>query len=166
MSRREELMEMTVAELRKMAPSLGVKNCRQYKKPELVEQILKADGGKNSIEVEEVSEEASSEVSDTNVPEESGEETVIIDVERKVPYIEQAEIGTMVAFVLPNGKVKSAKLINRSVKNRKIKVETSYGKQFVVSYDDVVWVRTNDRWPRGVYNMLKGNVATEVRRHG
>ena len=144
-------MEMTVAELRKMAPSLGVKNCRQYKKPELVEQILKAE---NNIEVEEVSDV---------VPEE--EETVVIDVERKVPYIEQAEIGTMVAFTLPNGKVKSAKLINRSVKNRKIKLETSYGKQFVVSYDDVVWVRTNDRWPRGVYNMLKGNVATEVR-HG
>ena len=154
MNRREQLMEMTVAELRKMAPSLGVKNCRQYKKPELVEQILKAE---NSVEVEEVS--------DIDVPEESGEETVIIDMERKVPYIEQAEIGTMVAFMLPNGKVKSAKLINRSVKNRKIKVETSYGKQFVVSYDDVVWVRTNDRWPRGVYNMLKGNVATEVR-HG
>lgn len=152
MNRREQLMEMTVAELRKMAPSLGVKNCRQYKKPELVEQILKAE---NSIEVEEVSDV---------VPEES-EETIVIDVERKVPYIEQAEIGTMVAFTLPNGKVKSAKLINRSVKNRKIKVETSYGKQFVVSYDDVVWVRTNDRWPRGVYNMLKGNVATEVR-HG
>lgn len=151
MNRREQLMEMTVAELRKMAPSLGVKNCRQYKKPELVEQILKAE---NSIEVEEVSDV---------IPEE--EETVVIDVERKVPYIEQAEIGTMVAFMLPNGKVKSAKLINRSVKNRKIKVETSYGRQFVVSYDDVVWVRTNDRWPRGVYNMLKGNVATEVR-HG
>lgn len=154
MNRREQLMEMTVAELRKMAPSLGVKNCRQYKKSELVEQILKAE---NSVEVEEVS--------DTDVPDESGEETIIIDMERKVPYIEQAEIGTMVAFMLPNGKVKSAKLINRSVKNRKIKVETSYGKQFVVSYDDVVWVRTNDRWPRGVYNMLKGNVATEVR-HG
>jgi len=157
-NRREQLMEMTVVELRKMAPSLGVKNCRQYKKPELVEQILKAE---NSIEVEEVTDE----VSDVDVPEESSEETVVIDVERKVPYIEQAEIGTMVAFVLPNGKVKSAKLINRSVKNRKIKVETSYGKQFVISYDDVVWVRTNDRWPRGVYNMLKGNVATEVR-HG
>ena len=154
MNRREQLMEMTVAELRKMAPSLGVKNCKQYKKSELVEQILKAE---NSIEVEEVS--------DIDVPEESGEETVVIDVERKVPYIEQAEIGTMVAFMLPNGKVKSAKLINRSVKNRKIKVETSYGKQFVVPYDDVVWVRTNDRWPRGVYNMLKGNVTTEVR-HG
>lgn len=153
MNRREQLMEMTVAELRKMAPSLGIKNCRQYKKPELVEQILKAE---NSIEVEEVSD---------IIPEESIEETVVIDVERKVPYIEQAEIGTMVAFTLPNGKVKSAKLINRSVKNRKIKVETSYGKQFVVSYDDVVWVRTNNRWPRGVYNMLKGNVATEVR-HG
>lgn len=165
MNRKEELMEMTVAELRKMAPSLGVKNCRQYKKPELVEQILKAEGGNDSIEVEEVS----SEVSDIDVPEvygDASEETVVIDVERKVPYIEQAEIGTMVAFILPNGKVKSAKLINRSVKNRKIKVETSYGKQFVVPYDNVIWVRTNDRWPRGVYNMLKGNVATEVRRHG
>lgn len=160
MNRREQLMEMTVAELRKMAPSLGVKNCRQYKKSELVEQILKAENHTDDVEAEDVEVTEVSEVSAND-----GNETIVIDVERKVPYIEQAEIGTMVAFMLPNGKVKSAKLINRSVKNRKIKVETSYGKQFVVSYDDVVWVRTNDRWPRGVYNMLKGNVATEVR-HG
>ena len=159
MNRREQLMEMTVAELRKMAPSLGVKNCRQYKKSELVEQILKAENHTDDIGVEDV------EVIEVSEASANDNETVVIDVERKVPYIEQAEIGTMVAFMLPNGKVKSAKLITRSVKNRRIKVETSYGKQFVVSYDDVVWVRTNDRWPRGVYNMLKGNVATEVR-HG
>ena len=154
MNRREELMNMTVAELRKMAPSLGVKNCKQYRKPELVEEILKAE---NSLEVKRV------ECDDHN--EDADNDTIVIDMDRKIPYIEQAEMGAMVAFRLPNGKVKSAKLINRSVKNRKVKLETSYGKVFVVKYEDVIWVRTNDRWPRGVYNLLKGNVIVEVE-HG
>lgn len=71
-------------------------------------------------------------------------------------YIENAPIGTLVAFRLPNGKVKSAKIINRSNKQQKLKLETSYGKQFIIPYADVVWVRSTDKWPRGVYNQLKG----------
>jgi hypothetical protein len=35
-------------------------------------------------------------------------------------------------------------------------VETSYGATHVIPFEDVLWVRTGARWPRGVYNMLKG----------
>ena len=35
-------------------------------------------------------------------------------------------------------------------------VETSYGAVSVIPFEDVLWVRTGNRWPRGVYNMLKG----------
>ena len=79
-----------------------------------------------------------------------------INMEQKMQYIENAPIGTLVAFRLPNGKVKSAKIINRSNKQQKLKLETSYGKQFIIPYTDVVWVRSTDKWPRGVYNQLKG----------
>ena len=161
MNRKEQLMEMTVAELRKIAPSLGVKNARSYKKVELVEEILKAE---KSAEVG-VSAEGENKIIDQTGKDENDTSTVVIDIERKVPYIEQAEMGAIIAFTLPNGKVKSAKLINRSTKNKKVKLETSYGKVFIVPYENVIWVRTNDRWPRGVYNMLKGNVTTEVK-HG
>ena len=74
----------------------------------------------------------------------------------KLRYIDNADIGTIVAFRLPGMKAKSAKIIRKSTKNRKFKVETAYGMQFVISYDDVLWVKTNKRWPKGVYLLLKG----------
>lgn len=82
--------------------------------------------------------------------------TYVIDMARKMPYIESAQVGTLVAFRLANGKVKSAKIIKRSTKNRRFMLETEYGAQYVVSYDDIVWVRTTKRWPLGVYKLLKG----------
>lgn len=74
----------------------------------------------------------------------------------KLRYIEEASIGTLLAFRTETGKVKSAMIVNRSTKSKKFKVETKYGLQHVVHFDDVVWVRTNKRWPKGVYNLLKG----------
>ena len=74
----------------------------------------------------------------------------------KLRYIEEAAIGTLLAFRTETGKVKSAMIVNRSTKSKKFKVETKYGQQHVVHFDDVIWVRTNKRWPKGVYNLLKG----------
>lgn len=74
----------------------------------------------------------------------------------KLSYIESAKIGTLVAFKLSSGKVKSAKITNRSSKNRKLKLETEYGAIYIIPYEDIVWVRTGPRWPSGVYKLLKG----------
>lgn len=83
---------------------------------------------------------------------------VDVDMAQKMPYIENIEIGTLVAFRLSNGRVKSAKVTRKSTKNRKLKLETDYGAEYIVSFDDIVWVRTGKRWPRGVYKLLKGLV--------
>ena len=79
-------------------------------------------------------------------------------MEQKMSYIENIEIGTLVAFRLSSGKVKSAKVTRKSTKNRKLKLETDYGAEYIVSFDDIIWVRTGKRWPRGVYRLLKGLV--------
>ena len=84
--------------------------------------------------------------------------SVKVNMEQKMSYIENIDIGTIVAFRLSSGKVKSAKVTRKSTKNRKLKLETDYGAEYIVSYDDVVWVRTGKRWPRGVYKLLKGQV--------
>lgn len=77
--------------------------------------------------------------------------------EEKYKYVSTAEIGVIVAFKDQSGKVRSAKVINKSSSGEKLKVVTAYGKEFVVPYGDVVWVKTGDRWPRGVYDLLKGH---------
>ena len=78
--------------------------------------------------------------------------------ERHNKYVEDVKVGTLVAFKTAPNKAKSAMVVKRSTKNRKLKVQTKYGKEFIISFDDVIWVHTNKRWPRGVYNMLKGKV--------
>jgi len=161
---KEQLTNMKVDELRKLAPTVGVKNARKYKKVELVEAILRASESaedskevsapeKNGIEITQ-SDESKKDTAD--IQEDVKATVPEINMEQKMQYIENAPIGTLVAFRLPNGKVKSAKIINRSNKQQKLKLETSYGKQFVISYIDVIWVRSTKKWPRGVYNQLKG----------
>lgn len=91
--------------------------------------------------------------------------SVLTDEERavnKLGYIEGAKIGTLVAFKTDTGTVKSAMIVKRSTKKRKFKLETKYGAQFIVSFDDILWVRTNKRWPKGVYQLLKGISEEEV----
>lgn len=160
-SKREELSNMLVVDLRNMASTYGIKNVKKYKKQELVDMICEIIDGQVPTVVDEEAEETvaveETEEDDNNieaVTEELSEEEI---AERRMPYVENAPIDTIVAFKLPTGKVKSAKIINRSTKNRKLKVETAYGAQFVIPYDSVIWVKTGTRWPKGVYNLLKGN---------
>ena len=156
-SKREELSNMLVVDLRNMASTYGIKNVKKYKKQELVDMICEIiDGQKPTVVDEEVSvvvEEDDNNIVETETDELSEEEIA----ERRMPYVENAPIDTIVAFKLPTGKVKSAKIINKSTKNRKLKVETAYGAQFIIPYDSVIWVKTGTRWPKGVYNLLKGN---------
>ena len=155
-SKREELGNMLVVDLRNMASTYGIKNVKKYKKQELVDMICEIiDGQTPTVVDEEVSVVV--EEDDNNietVTDELSEEEI---AERRMPYVENAPIDTIVAFKLPTGKVKSAKIINKSTKNRKLKVETAYGAQFIIPYDSVIWVKTGTRWPKGVYNLLKGN---------
>ena len=86
----------------------------------------------------------------------TAEDVPAVDMDRRMQYIESAQVGTLMAFRLPNGKVKSAKVVKKSTKSRRFMLETEYGAQYIVDYGDIVWVRTTKRWPRGVYKLLKG----------
>lgn len=162
---REDLMKMKVDELRKYASSVGVKNSHGFKKADLVEAILTAEKSAQSsnekdAEVEQKidSQKDSAEEAGAGKNENDAADVVNvnIDMERKMPYIEAAAIGTIVAFKVPNtGVLKSAKIVNRSTKNRKLKLETAYKKQYVIKYEDVVWVRAGSRWPTGILKALK-----------
>lgn len=167
---REDLMKMKVDELRKYASSVGVKNSHGYKKAELVEAILAAE---TSAQSSNKDAEVEQQVDNRNERESNAEEmsagksendavnvvSVEVDMEKKMPYIENAPIGAIVAFKMPGtGVLKSAKIINRSTKKRKLKLETVYKKQIVVKYDDIVWVRSGFRWPTGIFKALKEGV--------
>lgn len=162
---KEVLLVKTVKELRDLAKELNISRRWEMTKGELIEAIL---GAKNVKVNEEKNVSAKDEVKVDNqenvvVEEKSEKESAgnkphEINMEQKMQYVEGIEIGTLVAFRLSSGKVKSAKVIRKSTKNRKLKLETDYGAVYIVSYEDVVWVRTGKRWPKGVYRLLKGLV--------
>lgn len=132
----ENLEKKTRDELRAIAKELDIKGRGHMTKEQLVQAIASATGGEAAEALNDVS---------------SGS--------NKMKYVENAEVGTIVAFKLPDGRVKSAKIERRSTSRRKLKLVTQYGAEFVVSYEDIIWVRTTKRWPKGVYNLLKGKVA-------
>lgn len=71
-------------------------------------------------------------------------------------YINNAQVGSIIAFYLPDSSVKSAGIVKKSTRERKFLVRTKYGSKFLISFDDVVWVKTTSWWPKWVYNLLKG----------
>lgn len=167
-ARKEELNKFKQRELAKTATKLGIKGAHDMRKAEIVDAILGAEAVEKTTD--ENNKSAKGEVKTDNhdapINVESGDKVEkgsgSIDMERKMPYIESAQIGTIIAFRMANGKVKSAKIVRRSTKNRQFKVETSYGAQYIVKFDDVVWVRTGKRWPKGVYELFaKGQVVED-----
>lgn len=155
---KENLQGMNKTELMAKAKELGITRYKQGKplpKEELIEAILKAD--KPEPMPAPVEEAPEVEVPDEQENSLSDEERL----ERHNKYVENVKVGTLVAFKTGPNKAKSAMVQKRSTKNRKLKVVTKYGKEFIISFDDVIWVHTNKRWPRGVYNMLKGTVEKD-----
>jgi len=162
---RENLNEMNMDNLRKYASSVGVKKIRSFKKTELIEEIIKVCSEKDAVDDVEVfgtDEEIAAlkteceKESDLDTIDEFEETDIINETEqanKHLEYIENAEVGTIVAFRVGD-KVKSAKIINRSSARRKLKLETAYGRIYVVDYDDIIWVKTSSRWPRGVYELF------------
>ena len=164
---RENLQNKTCKELRELAKGMNISGRWDMTKDQLIDAILGAEVVENTEAVKNTnkSESAKDEykIDNHNVVEvedkvEKESASVDVNMARKMPYIENMEIGTLVAFRLSNGKVKSAKVTRKSTKNRKLKLETDYGAKYIVSYNDIIWVRTGKRWPRGVYKLLKGLV--------
>lgn len=146
----ETLQSKNCKELREIAKGLKIQGRWDMTKEELITNIMAAsENGKSDAD----------EINDQNITDEcKSDDQVHINMEQKMRYIENVELGTIVAFRLANGRVKSAKVVKKSTKSRKLKLETNYNAEYIVSYDDIIWVRTGKRWPKGVYELLKGKV--------
>lgn len=167
---REELNTKTAKELRSIASEMNIPGRWDMTKDQLIEAIVSKDS--KSAEVETVVESAKTEetvevkvnVEETAVEEtatnvESTEEVAAENSEKKMQYLRKIERGMIVAFrvnIKGVEKVKSAAVENVSQKREMLKLVTKYGAEFIVPFKDVVWVRTNARWPKGVYELLKG----------
>lgn len=77
-------------------------------------------------------------------------------------YLDDLRLGTIVAFRSPDLSVKSAKVLRKSTKDQKLMVQLKFGASKIINYSDVIWVKTTERWPKWVFNLLKGIEDEEV----
>lgn len=145
---------MTVPQLREKAKVLGITGRWDMTKVQLIEAIKSATNATNKSE-EKVAEEAKKEANNNDVVGTIRE----YDKERRLQFVENVSIGSIVAFRCFNGKVKSAKVIAKDKDKRTLEVETNYDKKYSVDFEDVIWVRAGSRWPKGILQLLKSKVA-------
>lgn len=174
---RKELESKTVDELRKICKERGISYYSGGKRlikslmiDKLLDSTVEINKKENNEDIKKSDNKDDKKDKQIKRPVEADDkEVALLEAERlirKREYIEQATIGTIVAFKLPNEKVISAVIIKKSTKGRKFMVETKYGAQFKISFDDVLWVRTNKRWPKGIYLLFKQNNKVEVFKDG
>lgn len=72
-------------------------------------------------------------------------------------YLSTVEPGTLVAFTRKSAKniAMSGKLV--SIENGKVKVESKKGTLFKLNLENIIWVKTGDRWPRWVFALFNKN---------
>lgn len=147
MKTREELEAMKARDIMKYGTTLGIKGMWDMKKADAISAILFVEKVNS-----ENAEEKNERIVETECPTDSKK--------KKEDYVNGIEVGVLVAF-RTREKVISAKVKKRSTPNRRLLVETQYGAEYKISFDDVIWVKTGKRWPRGVYNLLKGVVNND-----
>lgn len=163
-SKRTELEAMTAEELRQMCKNMGIsfyKGKSRLTKAEMIDKLLceVESSGEEVVEVNDESVEQAKSEPVKSQEEIEAEEAAKLAMRAK--YIEEAKVGTIIAFRLESGKVISAMIVKKSTKNRKFKVETKYGAEHIVLFDEILWVRTNKRWPKFIYNLFKENVKSQ-----
>lgn len=173
-----ELRGFTVKELREEAKSLKIKFWYNKTKAELVSDILEAtaENNINNVEengnMEEIREATISEDSTVEKVEavQTVEDEIAIDnsyatliSHKKTPgeYIDNVEVGMIIAFATEPEKAISAKVkeIFKSEDNgvKEVLAVSKNGYTYKVPRAAIIWVKTGHRWPRGIYDKLRNS---------
>jgi hypothetical protein len=127
---REELNKETVKFLRNLANLYSIVGRHDMRKQQLINAIISAEKSHRAEPVDRMIKESL--------------------------YIAEAKKGTHVAFKSgKNERIVSAKVVSNNIGKRTLQVQTIRGKTISVPYENVLWVKTGKRWPRGVYELLK-----------
>lgn len=146
---KEELKSLTVSQLRERAKELGISGRWEMTKTQLIDAIEKSQPKIESEKTNEFRESSDMVIGEIRD----------YDKSKRMKFVENVSIGSIVAFRCFGGKVKSAKVIDKEEDKKKLILETNYGRTFRVSYEDILWVRMGSRWPKGIIQLLKADVV-------
>lgn len=146
----EELKVFKMSQLRSIAKELEITGRWELTKLELIEGIMAHEY------LNEHAKERQEE-KDIEIKEYLGEvmKSDNEDVKRpKTDYVNNIEVGTLVAFKINEHKVISGKI--EEINDGEFLVKTKNGIRFKVWRKNIIWVKTGARWPKGVYLALRG----------
>ena len=165
---KNELLTKTKKELFQICKELNLpryKGKSELPKDVLIESIIaateeneeqKQDDTKQETNVVETTTNVEPVVEENTEPVEEVKPAKPWEMLDKKKHIDEAEVGTLIAFYDEKGKPRTAALVNRSSSREVVKVITEFEREFIVPYANVLWVRKGPRWPRAVYEILKG----------
>lgn len=153
-----ELEAMNMKTLLDIAKGLQVVGRHEMTKKVLVNAIVAAEtpAAVEVVIAEEPSDlelELAKEVG-TNIQWEDQPSPTTNSAEKKIEYVENAKIGQLVAFKVNDKKALSGMI--DEIHATGFIVKTKNGIRFTVRKKNIMWVKTGDRWPKGVYLALKG----------
>lgn len=176
MYKREDLVKKTSKELLVVAKEMNVVGRHDMRKEQLIDAIVskqtvvvleseaKAVTNTSTSVVkstgQHVDKDVEAELALDNRSEEwdnqptSGDSNVSHLPKPKEEYIDNAKVGTIIAFKVNNAKVISGMI--EEIHKSDFLVRTKSGVRFTVRKKNIVWVKTGPRWPKGVYLALKG----------
>jgi hypothetical protein len=178
MYKREDLAKKTSKELLAIAKDLKIVGRHDMRKEQLIEAIVsnqtvvalkieaktvtsasavkKTTNGIHPLETE-LAKGGKEEWDNTVIPMDQALKKYQEPV-KKDSYIENAKIGTIIAFHVNNSKVISGMI--EEVHKTDFLVKTKNGVRFTVRKSNIIWVKTGPRWPRGVYLALRGELPS------
>lgn len=75
---------------------------------------------------------------------------------KKQDYLDKIQVGSIVAFTISQGmKMLSGKVTE--IRKSRVIITTRLGVTFNVKKECIVWHKTRDTWPKGIYEALRGN---------
>lgn len=142
-----DLNKKTCKELREIAKHYGVTGRWDMTKPQLIKAIEEASAGSD----DEIMFESDCIIKEEDSNQSEGSHEV---TKTTLDYLKNAEVGTLVAFQkdFSKNRAMSAKFI--SFEDGKVIVESKQGTRFKLNPENIIWVKTGERWPKWVFNLF------------
>lgn len=145
-----DLNKKTCKELREIAKHYGVTGRWDMNKQELIEAIAYAF----NLSGDEIMFEGDCTIKNECSIQSEGSQKVS---KTTLEYLANAEVGTLVAFKRNSSKdiAMSGKFI--SLEHGKVTVESKKGTIFKLNPENIIWVKTGERWPKWVFSLFNNS---------
>ena len=145
-----DLSNKTCKELREIAKGCAIKGRWDMTKDELIKAIQDV----YSLSDDSITFESDCVIKEEDSTQHRGSQKA---TKTTLDYLSTVEPGTLVAFTRKSAKniAMSGKLV--SIENGKVKVESKKGTLFKLNIENIIWVKTGDRWPRWVFALFNKN---------